>query len=424
MRLRNPVLASDVALRALCGAVEDRGDHLVVRTPDNPGYFEGNLLVLAEAPDQQSLPRWIDAARSAFADEPRVRHATLQWDGGPLPEAVASDARASGGVASVGLDMRLLHVRPHETTATIRVLSARELDAIEELNRVSDANESAESPDYVAFKQAIRAEWRNWLTHGHARWFGAFRGETLVGQCGLVRQGPVARFQAVETHPARQRTGVATSLIGSVAATALSEGANAVYLVADPTGPARGLYERLGFEALGLRESWVWGGEELVIRTEQAGDHSAIRALHVAAFGRAEEAALVDTLRDEPGVTSLIAARAGQILGHILFSPATIGTIPVVALAPMAVKPGYQRQGIGSLLVRRGLEAISAARACVVLGHPDFYPRFGFEKARPRGITCPWPVPDEVFMVRALAPNGLAGLQGEVAYHPAFDALS
>jgi len=423
MQIRSPVLASDVALRALCGRVEDRGDHLVVRTPDNPWFFEGNLLVLAKAPERDSLPRWLETARAAFADDPRIEHVTLQWDGGPLPETDADAARALGGARSTGLDMQVTSVLPFRETAVVRPLAVDELEAIDALNRSLDASEVADNGDYVAFKRALRAEWKEWIEAGHARWFGAFRGGQLIGQCGLIRQGSAARFQAVETHPEHQRTGVATTLIGTVARAALADGADVVYLVADPVGPARGLYERLAFEPLGVRETWTWGGDTIVVRAEQPGDYSAVRAIHVAAFGGTQEANLVDALRSQAGVTSLVAVRSGQVLGHILFSPATVEGTPIVALAPMAVKPGHQRQGIGSRLVREGLQSVGAARACVVLGHPEFYPRFGFAPAPPQGITCPWPVPDEVFMVVALSPPRLEGLRGVVAYHPAFTAL-
>ena len=91
----------------------------------------------------------------------------------------------------------------------------------------------------------------------------------------------------------------------------------------------------------------------------------------------------------------------------------------------MAVLPEHQRQGIGSLLVRRGLE-LCASRGVgfvVVLGHPNYYPRFGFRPASTFGLTCIWPVPDAVFLALALSPGALSGLNGLVSYAPEFNAF-
>ena len=123
----------------------------------------------------------------------------------------------------------------------------------------------------------------------------------------------------------------------------------------------------------------------VVIRPETATDHEAIRHVNRLAFGQDGEARLVDALRDGGYVrVSLVAERAGQVVGHILFSDLPIttgaGTVAALALAPMAVLPELQRQGIGSALLRRGLEACrqQGHRVVLVLGHSHFYPRFGF----------------------------------------------
>ena len=97
-----------------------------------------------------------------------------------------------------------------------------------------------------------------------------------------------------------------------------------------------------------------------------------------------------------------------------------------LALGPIAVRPERQRQGIGAALIRHALEEARRLGYTVVvlIGHPDYYPRFGFGPARARGLECAWPVPDEVFMVRELVPGTLAGVRGTVRYAPAFDAVS
>jgi putative acetyltransferase len=166
----------------------------------------------------------------------------------------------------------------------------------------------------------------------------------------------------------------------------------------------------------------------LIIRAEQPSDRSVIYHLNTHAFGQPAEAELVDALRREPGfdaALSLVLEVDDVIVGHILFSPILIDKTPALALAPMAVLPKRQRRGAGSMLVRRGLETCTQLghRIVVVIGHPEFYPRFGFTQARPYGIESPFPVPDEVFMVRELVPGGLSGVSGKVIYPPPFNAV-
>jgi putative acetyltransferase len=166
------------------------------------------------------------------------------------------------------------------------------------------------------------------------------------------------------------------------------------------------------------------------LREEHPADAPAIHRLNTAAFGTDAEARLVDALRDSGGLTlSLVAQVGGELVGHIAFSPVVVegssGTAHGMGLAPMAVAPGLQRQGIGGRLIAEGLRRIAAARHpfCVVLGHAEYYPRHGFIRASVHGIRWEKPVPDEVFFVRELTPGGLAGVEGIVRYRSEFDAL-
>ena len=164
------------------------------------------------------------------------------------------------------------------------------------------------------------------------------------------------------------------------------------------------------------------------IRPETSADRGAVRAVNEHAFGRAAEADLVDALRRvaDP-VVSLVAEVEGQVVGHIVFSPVTIesipGSPPVMGLAPMAVHPDWQRQGIGVELVREGLQACQqlGTPAVVVLGHPSYYPRFGFTPAADFGLQSEYDdAPPEAFMALELQPGALDDAVGTVAYHPAF----
>jgi putative acetyltransferase len=161
------------------------------------------------------------------------------------------------------------------------------------------------------------------------------------------------------------------------------------------------------------------------VRPETAEDRAAVRTVNERAFGRTAEADLVDALRDAgAAAVSLVAVEDGRLIGHILFSPVTVEgcEATLLGLAPMAVLPEAQRRGAGSLLVRAGLEACRrlGAAGVVVLGHPEYYPRFGFAPGRPQGLTCEFPSPDEAFMALELRPGGLTGVRGEVKYRPEF----
>jgi len=162
------------------------------------------------------------------------------------------------------------------------------------------------------------------------------------------------------------------------------------------------------------------------IRRERPADVPAIRAVNVAAFRTAAEADLVEALRAEAmPLVSLVADAGGEVVGHIMFSPVTVAgraSPSMMGLAPMAVVPARQREGIGSALVREGLAVCRelGAGAVVVLGHAAFYPRFGFTAASRFGLSCEYDVPDDVFMAMELDSGSLRGTSGTIRYHPAF----
>jgi putative acetyltransferase len=164
------------------------------------------------------------------------------------------------------------------------------------------------------------------------------------------------------------------------------------------------------------------------VREEAPEDIGAIHLVNEEAFGRKQEADVVDALRARGAVVlSLVAVDGRRVIGHIMFSPVTVesgtSSFDAVALAPIAVLPEYQREGIGSRLVRAGLEKCRDAGhdVVVVLGHPGYYPRFGFVRAAPRGISCEYEgVPDDAWMVLELREGALAGRRGRVRFQPEF----
>ena len=167
----------------------------------------------------------------------------------------------------------------------------------------------------------------------------------------------------------------------------------------------------------------------VVVREEMASDMPAVRHLNEEAFGQSVEANIVDKLRVScDRLVSLVAVRDDRIVGHILFSPVVLesesGDRNGMGLGPMAVLPSLQRQGIGSRLVVEGLDRLRSAGCpfVVVLGHHEYYPRFGFEPASRYGVRCQWEdVPDEAFMIMVTEEGAIPAEGGVIRYREEFD---
>ncbi len=165
----------------------------------------------------------------------------------------------------------------------------------------------------------------------------------------------------------------------------------------------------------------------VTIRLEQQSDYAAIRNVNQLAFGQPDEANIVERLRGLPNVASWAALIDDQVVGHVLFSPVSIhhprGTTEGRGLGPMSVLPAHQNQGIGTRLLEHTLiEARAAAWPfVVVLGHPRYYPRFGFVCASEYGVRCQWEgVADDAFMILALDASRTKPLRGVARYRPEF----
>lgn len=249
-----------------------------------------------------------------------------------------------------------------------------------------------------------------------------------------------AEVRAVYVHPDAGRRGVGDALLHVLERIARLRGLDALHL--DASLNAVAFYARHGWVRHGDTVRAFPGGRDiacvamtkilpalrLAIRDETPTDVDAVRAVECAAFARDDEARLVDCLRDAGAMTlSLVAALDDEIVGHVALSPVSIDGVVsgVLGLGPMAVAPAFQCCAIGSRLVEEALVRVRewGHAGVIVLGHPDYYPRFGFVPASRFGLRYPAPVPDEAFMAAELVTGAFAGHAGDVRYHAAFDAV-
>ena len=164
----------------------------------------------------------------------------------------------------------------------------------------------------------------------------------------------------------------------------------------------------------------------VTLRDETDTDRGAVFALNTAAFATDAEARLVDALRvSADPLISLVAEKDDVVVGHIMFSPVSLEShdgLRLMGLAPMAVSPALQRRGIGTRLVEAGLDRCRdiGCAAVAVLGHPEYYPRFGFRPSAAWGIDSEYDVAEEAFMLLELAPGCLDDRHGVIRYHAAF----
>ena len=168
----------------------------------------------------------------------------------------------------------------------------------------------------------------------------------------------------------------------------------------------------------------------MIIREEELADTEAIWNINADAFETEDEANLVNALRNSDCTfISLVAETEDKAAGHILFTPVELtgnkNKLKLIGLAPMAVLQKYQNQGIGTQLVKAGIELCKSKDydAIVVLGHPNYYPRFGFVPSVAHGIKSEYEVPDEAFMILELKKNSLKGNQGVIKYHEIFNSV-
>ena len=240
---------TDIALLKLAGStVEDRGDHLLVSTPANPSFYWGNFLLLDQVPARDQVADWLERFETAF---PETRHRAFGFD---VTNGTVDDV---AGFAERGLEVELSTVltasvvrpppHPNEEAAYRPFEVDSDWSQSVELNIA--CYDSGDSPSHRTFVDRRTMSNRSLVTGGHGRWFGAFIGDTLVAQMGIVSAAPsLARFQLVETHPDYRGRGLAGTLAHHVSCYGLDElGAQTLVIVADPEYLAIKIYRAIGF---------------------------------------------------------------------------------------------------------------------------------------------------------------------------------
>ena len=239
---------TDLALLERAGStVEDRGDHLVVRSPGNPGFYWGNFLLLDHVPGADRVEEWLDRFAAAF---PEARHRSFGFDTqGSVDDLSGFAAQGFGVDASTVMTASSVHLpaRPN-AEATCRALQSDNdwLQSVELRIACDDFDQSVSHREFVTRRASSN---RALVAAGHGQWFGAFLGDTLAAQMGLVIAAPgLARFQSVETHPEHRGRGLAGTLAHHVSGYGFSElEAKTLVMVADPDYLAIRIYRAIGF---------------------------------------------------------------------------------------------------------------------------------------------------------------------------------
>jgi ribosomal protein S18 acetylase RimI-like enzyme len=252
-------LKTDLLILHCGSAVTDRGDYICVRTPDNPGYFWGNFIVMKDPPKVGDCEQWIDIFQNEFQAYPEVKHCTFTWDrsDGILGAADEFESRGFHRDTSVVMtagpsEMRRGGVLDCPNLVIRRLTSESDWEQALR-NQVACRLLSFNEELYLPFKTKQMHNYRKMAESGLGFWFGAFVGHQLVADCGVFVFDGLGRFQSVGTHPDFRRRGICRELVFQSSLIAFDEKrAKQVVIVADPDEPAAKIYESVGFKAAEL----------------------------------------------------------------------------------------------------------------------------------------------------------------------------
>jgi len=245
--VRSLALTTELGLATTRGRITDRGDYIVVETPDDPGYYYGNLLVIPAPPQVGEVAYWMRRFGDELGKNPAIRHVTLWWDGISGHVGAAQELDAAGFTIDSSVVMTASEVVAPPAPAPIVALSPEQVLATAELDfAVGDRHDET----YREFLHR-RARWhRTLVERGTARFWGIFDGEALVASLGLVTLGNLARYQDVQTAVAYRKRGYASALLATAARDAFSRGVEQVVLIATAGGEGERVYARVGFRGI------------------------------------------------------------------------------------------------------------------------------------------------------------------------------
>ncbi len=262
MQVKSLGYRTDLIFPEFDGEILDRGNYLVIRTPSNPTFYWGNYLLFSDPPGYGDDVRW----RSIFIEEiggpPDIRHQTFGWDtpsgeSGHIQPFLDDGFQFSDQV--VLTTSQIPSAKPPTSGLDLRPLNSEEDWEQATENQIRCREPVHEKAHYRVFKQDQMSRYRKMEVERLAAWYGAFIGGELVGDLGIVHDHELGRFQSVETHPARRRQGIASSLIHWAAAHAFEQfGIRSLVMVADKGSPAERLYKSLGFEMLERQVGLEW----------------------------------------------------------------------------------------------------------------------------------------------------------------------
>ncbi len=251
MEVRSLGYQTDLTVRRLAGSeIVDHDDHLVVRTLANPEFYWGNFILVGSPLVPGDAERWLAVFSSEF---PEARHMAIGVDGsddevGDVAGFLA--ARMAVDISTVLTASSLRHpTRPPAGVTCRPLLSDEDWGQVKDLRLALALDEGHDSVEYRQFLEGTIDEARQIAEAGHGVYFGAFVENRMVSSLGVVLDGSgLARFQNVETHPDHRRRGLASALVYAAGLHALGKlGARLLVIVADPDGPAIGIYRALGF---------------------------------------------------------------------------------------------------------------------------------------------------------------------------------
>lgn len=242
-----PGWATDLAVLELSGAtIEDRRDHLVVTSPGNPGFHWGNCLVVTDAADVEDAGRWIALFQAAF---PYATWISIGLIRAPSDERPWTQHGVGVDIDPVLTTRTVPRLPPPPVGYTVRPLQPRDWEAVLQRAMAENAAAGAEEPTaYERFARARTAARQALSERNEAAFFGAFAGEALVADLGVVRCGVVARYQSVSTHPEHRRRGLASHLLGVAGRWASDHGCDKWVIVTEEGNPALRVYRNAGFE--------------------------------------------------------------------------------------------------------------------------------------------------------------------------------